>query len=170
MAGLLSFSPKSSEICHLFRMILVAYPRPPDFSSNVVKVFSFSTSVFGGVFPNRGTSSFSGVFFFPFIFVPSLRVQVFGSCSDYLISVLLYFILFFFIMFLFRALALLSGWVVSSISPSFCLFHFCYIFIFVLFVFLLWFCFCFCFCLFRILSSNVFLLLTYVCCACRTQY
>ena len=28
----------------------------------------------------------------------------------------------------------------------------------------------FCFCLFRILSSNVFLLLTYVCCACRTQY
>ena len=39
-----------------------------------------------------------------------------------------------------------------------------------LYVFLLLFCFCFCFCLFRILSPNVFLLLTYVCCACRTQY
>ena len=36
-------------------------------------------------------------------FVPSLRVQVFGSCSDYLILVLPYFILFYFIMFLFRA-------------------------------------------------------------------
>ena len=74
------------------------------------------------------------------------------------------------VMFLFRALALLSGWVVSSISPSFCLFHFCFILSLFLFVFLLLFCFCFCFCLFRILSSNVFLLLTYVCCACRTQY
>ena len=49
-------------------------------------------------------------------------------------------------------------------------FIFVFIFILVLFVFLLLICFCFCFCLFRILSSNVFLLLTYVCCACRTQY
>ena len=53
--------------------------------------------------------------------------------------------------------------------------HFvCFIFVLFLslflFVFLLLSCFCFCFCLFRILSSNVFLLLTYVCCACRTQY
>ena len=37
---------------------------------------------------------------------------------EYLILVLLYFILFHFIMFLF-----LCGWVVSSISPSFCLFE-----------------------------------------------
>ena len=41
---------------------------------------------------------------------------------------------------------------------------------FVSFLFYFYLCFCFCFCLFRILSSNVFLLLTYVCCACRTQY
>ena len=66
---------------------------------------------------------------------------------------LLYFILFHFIMFLFRALALLSGWVVSSISPSYCLFHFLFYFylcfyLFSYFVFV--FCFCFCFCLFRI--------------------
>ena len=72
---------------------------------------------------------------------------------DYLILVLLYFILFHFIMFLFRALALLSGWVVSSISPSLCLFHFLFYFylcfyLFSYFVFV--FCFCFCFCLFRI--------------------
>ena len=62
-------------------------------------------------------------------------------------------ILFYFIMFLFRALALLSGWVVSSISPSFCLFHvlfyfyLCfYLFSYSYFVFV----FCFCSCLFRI--------------------
>ena len=70
-----------------------------------------------------------------------------------------YFTLFYFIlllgMFLFRALALLPGWVVSSISPSFCLFHFLFYFylcfyLFSYFVFVFVFCFCFCFCLFRI--------------------
>ena len=123
---------------------------------------------------------FQGLPCFVMLSYPALRVQVFGSCSDYLILVLLYFILFHFIMFLFRALALLCGWVVSSISPPFCLFHFLFYFylcfyLFSYFVFCFFcFCFCFCFCFvfvyFVFLSSNVFLLLTYVCCACRTQY
>ena len=72
-----------------------------------------------------------------------------GSCSDYLILVLLYFSLFHFIMFLFRALALLCGWVVSSISSSFCLFHFLFYFYLCFYLFS-YFVFCFCFCLFRI--------------------
>ena len=52
-------------------------------------------------------------------------------------------------------------------------FIFCFIFIFVFICFLilfLFFVFVFVFVYFVFLSSNVFLLLTYVCCACRTQY
>ena len=55
------------------------------------------------------------------------------------------------------------------------LYSICFIFIFVFICFLILFLFfvfvfVFVFVYFVFLSSNVFLLLTYVCCACRTQY
>ena len=65
------------------------------------------------------------------------------------------YILFYFIMFLFRALALLSGWVVSSIPPSFCLFHFCFYFYlcFIFFLIIVLFLFLF---LFLFISYSLF--------------
>ena len=87
---------------------------------------------------------------------------------------LLYFISFYYVFFSELWLSFAVGLFLPFPLHCVC-FIFCFIFIFVF----IWFLFCFLFFVFvfvfvfvyfEFLSSNVFLLLTYVCCACRTQY